>query len=42
MPATMGENCHNDRGADREMKGSKKKKKIRRGGGRKRVEGDEM
>lgn len=25
MPATMGENCHNDRGGDREMKGSEKK-----------------
>lgn len=24
MPATMGENCHNDRGGDREMKGSEK------------------
>lgn len=24
MPAMMGENCHNDRGGDREMKGSEK------------------
>lgn len=30
-PATMGENCHNDRGGDREMKGS--------GGGKTSMEG---
>lgn len=30
-PATMGENCHNDRGGDREMKGSGGKKQAWKG-----------
>lgn len=33
MPATMGENCHNDRGGDREMKGSGKKTSVEGGAG---------